>query len=308
MKSNSITVNGVVVYHNKVVGCVNGSLIFFTDGSFCDVESLTVINKGPGCLSIGTPPELTTDQEPQTFPATSLVVDGVRTNVDINPIDDTEMRVTFSEPSPGVEVRCIGGVLSITSRGDVPQGCVVGGGAFASGPGATAVGGGAVYVGGSNTGRIDTGGGAYIGGTVSVGGDFVGGNVYGGDKIGCGRPTSVTKPTITIGVPKGTPITVRDVDGNVTIGDVGGSLIARTSTKGSTISAGTISGATLEVWVYGSITIQKLDENVRLGMVGEVTLSTEGESRLNMWRLRQKTTGLTVWGEAEGTTIKLTGK
>jgi hypothetical protein len=308
MKTCSITVNGIQVFHNKTVSDISGDVVTFSDGSWCDVNSGTIINKGQGCLSIGIPPELTAKPVSWAFTATSLVVDGVRTNVDINPIDDTEMRVTFSEPSPGVEVRCIGGVLSITSRGDVPQGCVVGDGAFASGPGATAVGAGAVHVAGHNHGNINTGGGAYIGGTVSVRGDFVGGNFYRGDKIGCGRPTSVTKPTITIGVPKGTPITVWDVDGNVTIGDVGGSLIARTRTKGSTISAGTISGATLEVRVYGSITIQKLYENVRLGMVGEVTLSTEGESRLNMWRLRQKTTGLTVWGEAEGTTIKLTGK
>ncbi len=304
MKSNSITVKDVVVYHNKVVNYVNGSYIFFTDGSFCDVESLTVINKGMSCLSIGTPPELTTDQKPQTFPATSLLVDGVYADVDIQPIEGAEMAVNISGPSQGVQVRCKEGVLTI-SQGGVHQGCVVGGGAFASGDNALAVGSGAVFVGGRNTGRIDTGGGAYIAGNVSAGRDFVGGNnIYPRDR----RSASVTKPTITIGVPKGIPITVQDVDGNVTIGDVGGSLTARTSTKGSTIFASTISSAILEVWVYGIIIIQKLDGSVRLDMVGEVTLSTEGESRLNIWRLRQKTNGSTVWGVTEGTTIKLTGK
>ena len=46
-------VSGVKVHSNKRVSSVVNSVIYFSDGSWCDVSLGQVVNNGPGYINIG---------------------------------------------------------------------------------------------------------------------------------------------------------------------------------------------------------------------------------------------------------------
>lgn len=283
MNQQIATVNGKAVYSDKKLNSIDNTRITFTDGSWCDVSTGEVVNNGKGFISIGTPLTATDEQTtfgPQTFLATTLDVQGVEADVDIKPINSTQMTVTIVGPKSAVEdikIRLQGDTLIIQSNGDGST-HIRGGDVVISGRGAVAIGSvsvrsGGVHTGGRNRDTINTCGGAFVSGLISVsGGSFVGRDTI---VVSDGDGGNNTK--IIIGVPKGSAVKVTSVQGNVVIGDTNGQLHANVFGSND-IKAGKVRDATLAVQGSGNISILAVNGNLSMTIQGSGNIRVRGGS------------------------------
>lgn len=235
------TVSGKAVYSDKQLLSVVDTRVTFTDGSWCDVSTGEVVNNGKGYINIGVPS--TSDDEqttfgPKTYLATTLDVQGVEADVNIEPINGTQMTVTIVGSKSAVEdisTRLQGDMLTIQSKGD----------------GGTRIRSAYVVI----SGR----------GAVAIGRDMV--TISGGD--------SGSNTKITIGVPKGSAVNVAGVQGNVTIGDTDGRLQASVF-GGDDIKAGKVRDATLAVQGSGNISVTVVNGNLSMTIQGSGDIRVRG--------------------------------
>ncbi len=279
------TVNGKAVYSDKQMASVVSTRVTFTDGSWCDVSTGEVVNNGKGYINIGVPSNSGDEQTtfgPKTYLATTLDVQGVEADVDIQPIDGNEMTVTIAGSKPAMEdiiVRSQGDTLVIQSKSDggthIRGANVVisGRSAVAIGRGSVSVGSGGVHIGGRNRGTINTGGSAFVGGSINVNS----GSFFGRDMVVVSGGHSGSNTKITIGVPKGSAVNVAGVQGNVTIGDTDGPLQASVL-GGDDIIAGRVRDATLAVQGNGNISVTAVNGNLSMTIQGSGDIRVRGGS------------------------------
>lgn len=216
------TINGKDVYSDKGMTSIMNTKITFDDGSWCDVATSEVVNKGAGYINMGAPATaLDTEKTvygPKAFSARTLDISDIHADVEVSVIDGDQMVVTIDGPKSevgGINVNQSGGTLTIQGKGSA-----------SSNRGANIV----------------------INGSSSI---FSGG---GGVNISTGGGVNETK--VTVGVPKGSAVTIDEVNGNVTIGDIEGLLNASASTS-NTVSAGKVTGAMLSASSGAEITIKE---------------------------------------------------
>jgi hypothetical protein len=250
-------VNGKAVYSDKNMTSIVNTRITFSDGSWCDVSTGEVVNKGSGYISIGAPANEGNNEKtklgPKTYQATTLEVQGVEADVTVQPIKGSEMTVVVEGTKSSVEnvdVHTQGDTLVV--RGKDTGGTNIRGANVVISGGNISVGGGGISIGGMRGGRIVTGNSTVV--------------ISGSDE-------SDTK--ITISVPAGSAVKVAGVQGNVVIGDTEGVLHASVL-GGSDIKAGKVRDATLSVQGGGDITVASVTGNLSMNVQGSGDIRVRG--------------------------------
>lgn len=247
MTSPVATINGVKVYSDKQMSSIVNSRITFSDGSYADVSTGEVVNKGHGYVSIGAPASSGGEQVtvgPKTFTGVlSLDVRDVVAGVDVQLSKDRSTTVTITGPKSDVdniEVREQSSTLLIAGKN-------------ASGRGRSGI-------------TISTGGSAFVGGGVFIGGSISGRRGSGGIVV-MSSDDSESSTKVLVKVPKGTTVTVAGIQGLATIGDTEGTLYASVL-GGSDINAGKVRGATLSIQGGGDITVAEVSEALSMNIQG----------------------------------------
>lgn len=223
----TLKINGVTVESNKKVKSVENGRVTYEDGSWYDVSTGTVVNKGNGYININT----TTQGESQELISTGPVryssqildIDDVYANVEIYVVEGNEMVVEIEGRKPyvhAIEVKKIDHTLVIKSKPDASN--------F---PGIS------VFTSVSSGTILST----SYGSTAS---------------IFSGVPANETK--VKVGVPKGSGVKVRVLEGEISIGDTEGSLHATNLSK-KEIQVGKVTDATLIVFDSGGIHVKSVN-------------------------------------------------
>lgn len=255
MANPVVNINGVSVYSDKSMSGVHNTRVTFADGSWCDVATGEVVNKGPGYINIGSPGSSHEEDVtigPNRYNATELDIGNVEASVEILPIDGVEIKVSIKGP------KSMADAVSVSSRGNT----LVIRGKESSG----------VHVRGS--GVVITGGGAFIGGSVSIGG-MRGGRITTGNTTVVMSGGGESSLIISIGVPKGTAVKVAGVQGLVTIGDTHGRLQASVL-GGDDIKAGKVADASLSVQGSGDIFVASVEGNLSMSVQGSGDIRVRG--------------------------------
>jgi hypothetical protein len=101
-----IEINDVWVYSDKTMTDIEGTRVNFTDGSWCDVETKEVVNKGGGYINIGNPPKENSPNEilTKTFlPLPVLLIEEIAADVEVTVGEATEIKVTITGPKDMLE-------------------------------------------------------------------------------------------------------------------------------------------------------------------------------------------------------------
>lgn len=228
------TINGKDVYSDKRMTGVVNTKVTFGDGSWCDVATGEVVNKGAGYINIGAP-AATGDTEkmtygPETFSAQTLDISNVNADVEVSVIDGDQMTVTIEGPKSevnGIDVNQSGSILAIQGKG-----------------GKSGIRGANVVISGNSSISIG-------GGNISIG--------RGGVNISTGDGENETK--VLVGVPKGSAVDVSEVNGGVTIGDTEGPLNVSASTS-NTVSAGKVTNTMLNASSGAGISVDEVTGNL----------------------------------------------
>lgn len=235
------TINGKGVYSDKQITDIVNTKVTFNDGSWCDVATGEVVNKGAGYISIGVPATTgdtkKTTYGPERFSAQTLDISNVNADVAVSVIDGDKMAVAIKglkSEVDSIDVNQSGSILAIRSKG-----------------GKSGIHGANVFISGSSS-SISIGG-----GNISIG--------LGGVNISTGGGENETK--LFVGVPKGSAVRVGGVQGKTIIGDTEGSLHASVL-GGEDIRAGKVGDAILSVQGSGDINVGAVDGNLSMNIQG----------------------------------------
>lgn len=299
-------INGVNVYSDKPGSIsINGSRITFADGSSCDVRTKVVNNRGSGSIRIGEDDGNEAGQErvmkgPMHFSTTDLRLSNFTANVVVEVWGQSGMEIVMSGPKDALEAivaKPDNSMLSIEGK-EVRSGSSDG-----------------VSISGVNV-RSARGSshmsviGSIVGRSVVITGDNV--------VVVSGDISSKEIITVTVKVPRGTYIVVDGVDGDVSIGDVDGSLDV--NAKGSAeIRVGRMREATIAVFgatdvclaeVNGSLTANIMgsgDINVRSGIVTDLRVQIVGSGDFYFGG-EADTATLSVMGSGDITVDRVKGR
>ncbi len=254
------TINNVPVYSDKRVQNIIDTRVEFTDGSWCDIATRQVVNRGLGGISIGASGSTASDivtNGPERYQASSLALERVAATVTVEPYRGFGMEVTISGPKN--EVKAIRASVRDNTL-------IISGGS----PGRTGM---MISSAGDSTysrGRRNF---------VSTGDMFVSNLSGGGITIVEGG--SVTQ--VTVKVPVGAPISVNSDDDDVLIGDVDGSLTACVFGVGD-IKAGRMADVNLTSRGTGKIRVSEVNGSavVLIQDAGDVTIKSGAISTLTV--------------------------
>jgi hypothetical protein len=259
-------VNGKEVFSDKKFEKIVNTRITFTDGSWCDIATGDVVNRGPGFIEIHTSPEAgesttrasesKTTFGPKTFEATALEIKGVEANIDIQLTDEPEITVAIEGMMSAVDdidVELHGETLVIKGKDGGTRISVSSGGSAVHAVG-VGIGAGVVSAGISRGGRVYASPGSII---VSDRGDAI--------------------ADMDIRVPKGTAVKVSGIHGHVNIGDTEGPLSA-TMLGNEDIKVGTVLDADLSVHGKGSILADAVNGDLRMNINGAGDICVRGGS------------------------------
>lgn len=234
------TINGKDVYSDKRMTGVVNKKVTFDDGSWCDVATGEVVNKGAGYINVCAPAAAgdtdKTTYGPEMFSTQTLDISNVNADVEVSVIDGDQMTVTVEGPKSEVndiDVNQSGSTLAIQGKG-----------------GKSGIRGSNVVISGSSSISIG-------GGNISIG--------RGGINISTGGGENETK--LTVGVPKGSAVRVGGVQGKTVIGDTEGPLHASVL-GGEDIKAGKVGDATLSVQGSGDINVSAVNGNLSMNVQG----------------------------------------
>lgn len=276
-----VTINGIKVYSDKTMrSCVN-SRVEFTDGSWCDVSTGDVINKGAGYISIGqsagesASPTIT--KGPDSYKLQPLEVRDIDADLDIqiHTSDNIQVTITGSQKNvDDIKVSYDGGKLLIRGTGQQN--------------------GGNVMI--QGRGNVIRGIGNAIMSIVSISG-----NINSEINMNSGSDTKVS-----IRMPEGYPVTVRGVIGNTKIGDINAPLTA--NVRGTqTINAGKVKNANLSVQGDGDINVREVNGSLSGMVTGNGDITVQGG---NVSTLTASVTGngdFKFKGSAQNATLSVTG-
>lgn len=253
-------INGRKVYSNKIVRSIINTKISFADGSWCDVSTNEVVNKGEGYISFDVQQneeqEKKTTIGPTTYQASSLDIYNLNADVNIEPTLGKEMTVTITGPDTDVDkikVFAENGTLNITSADMGKQQ-----GTFSGG-----------------ISIIDRGANISVASNIKAKGDISIGNIsISGRSVNIGNNRSDIK--ILVNVPHGSAIRIAGIQGYVVIGDIEGPLQA--SVVGShDIKVGKIRDATLSLQGSGDIDIDAVyGKSLTINLQGSGDVRTKG--------------------------------
>jgi hypothetical protein len=228
------TINGTPVYSDKSLTSIHNTRVDFSDGSWCDVATGEVSNRGPGYISFEARPskagsgnranKIKTD----TFPGRSLEVRNLTADLDIRPYDGKEVEVT-REGAAGlvddIRPHASGDAVVVESggRGSAPS---------------------------VNVGTVHT--------SVITGSNRI--SVHTGQATG-------KLPKVTVRVPKGLPVSVSNVYGQTTIGDTGGPLTCESSGSGD-VTAGSVGATTIKLQGSGNVTVGSVSDVLNVSVQG----------------------------------------
>ncbi len=263
------TVNGRKVYSDKRVSSVQNTKITFSDGSWCDVATGQVVNKGAGYINIDTPQAGSTKHtvNTKTYNASAVELQTLQAAVEVAVHAQPHIEVTIE----GIEEDARS--IRVSQRGDT----LVIQGSESSGQGGIS---------------IFSGSGSFR--SISVGGSIRGSNIVigrGGSNIFVGGESEESSTRVSLKVPKGTSISTEDVEGNITVGDTEGSLQA-TITGSSRLTAGSVTATSLSIQGSGRVNIQQVSGSlmstvqgsgrveVQEGQVANLTMSVQGSGRV----------------------------
>lgn len=263
------SINGVDVYSDKQVTDIVNTRINFSDGSWCDVSTGKVVNKGHGYISIGEPNYADAEQDqigPTAYKAKKLNIEGLSADVDIRPISGSDMIVVVKGSKSAIgdmNVSLNGDTLNIKSF-DVGRSSSIG------------------HVSCSNI--------SINGNSISIGGD-ASGTIISGNKTVIMHGSQIDVK-INIGVPVGSAIIISNIQGNVVIGDINGSLQAHVKGNGN-IRAGEVRDAILGIQGGGDINVGCVtgnlsmfiqgngDIDVKKGFVKQLTANVQGNGDIS---------------------------
>lgn len=279
-----LTVNGVGVESNKPVASIINSMVFFEDGSWCDVATGEIHNVGPGEIHIGDPQggddkEIT--EGPKSYAAESLDVRDVVADVEVRVNHNKGIEVTITGPTSNVKairVEVHGTTLCIVGQG----GMLKSGGVTISGRNNRVT-----TIGNIRASRLSVSGSIVIGSGITING-------------GGGR----TK--ILVRVPARTSVGLSDITGESNIGDTEGDLRV-VSTGSDDVNVGNVAKADIIVGGSGDVSVDRVNGELNMSLTGsgEVNVS-DG----NVALLRINSTGsgdATFRGRAENAILTSTG-
>lgn len=237
-------INGIPVYSDKGPADIVNSRVVFDDGSWCDVTTGTVSNRGPGEIRIGGTREDIEAQEvvtegPKLYEAESLVLQGLTSDASVEPYDGVGIEVTITGPKSVIEainVQSKSGVLTITEDHQP---------------------------GGIRIRSITT--------RSSRRRSFLGGVFSGNVSVSIVDGTQAAR--VAVRVPRQTPITVENDFGSTTIGDVYGRLVVDATGSGS-VTAGRMASVDLQARSIGGIRVA--DAN------GSATVRSSGSGKITI--------------------------
>jgi hypothetical protein len=243
------TINGKPVYSDKNMTGVVNTRVTFSDGSWCDVATGEVENNGPGYINIGAPPSGKAgkkESDTKNLSGSMLdVKDLSATDLDIQPYDGTEVIVTKEGSKSDIDN------ISVYVNGNT---------VVVEGEGGQASGGTSIRIGGiSMTGvrgmsTIVSGSNVVVrGGNISIGG--------GGSK----RDENDTK--VKIQVPRGMPVSVSNIDGFTSVGDIEGPFRVISNTGGD-VHVGSVGDTTIIIQGSTDVRVKSVRENLAVSIQG----------------------------------------
>ena len=240
-----ITVNGQAVYSDKQVSSIKNTRVNFADGSWCDVATGEVVNRGAGYVNIGTPGTGSGAQSvfgPKSFHASALVVRDIEADVEIEPGAGPEMTVTIAGSKTGVEN------IETVLNGD--QLVIAGkGGRNGLGTGSIVIGGGTLSIRGSIS--VSTRESIFRRASSIV------------TRVG----DDETNVKVRVEVPVGSTVEVSRVQGTVNVGDTDGPFSG--NVLGDTrMTIGKVRGARLSVQGSGDIHAREINGNLSISIQG----------------------------------------
>lgn len=296
----TVTVNGKKVYSDKKVRTIVGSRITYTDGSWCDVETGEVVNKGPGSIGIDVPIGKADKKEiiEQSFMANILNLTELFADVNIQVDDSPQIKIRVEGPGSiikDIDISENENIIYIRGKGGIYSGRasiqIKGGGSsiFNIGP----------QIAGRNIRTIRGSGSVYVDNENVI----ISGVAENNISVESGEE-SETK--ITISVPKGTQIEVSDISGQVNIGDTEGKLQARV-TGANNIFAGRVKDAVLSVKGSGDIRVQEVNGSLTAQIAGSGDIRVRDGSVTTLNITITGSGDIIFGGRAEDAILTITG-
>jgi len=230
MSTNPIVIiNGKSVYSNKTVSCVIDSVVYFHDGSWCNVDNGEVVNNGVGYINIGNPSSPSqaekVKKEPKSYTATALELKNLPADVEVF-VGGNQIVVSIEGPA-----NVLGGINVSLEEGTL-------------------------IIEGSSSSNNSSSTSKNI--FASDGNIVIGNNTFITD-----NNSDVINTKILITVPLHTEITMNDVKGATKIGNTEGDLYAKIADVSSVI-VGHLRNAGLIVNESGSIVMREVTENANI--------------------------------------------
>lgn len=264
-------VNGKDIYSTKEISSVQGTRITFQDGSWCDVKTGEVENKGTGYIKIGSSPEAKDEVETKTksFSAKNLQVNGLSGNLTVE-VGGSEIKVKVVAPKSminNINVVHSGDTVIIEDKNSSRGGMTISN----------------TIIGGSHqtvvSGRVRNTTVISGSGNISITGNGI--CISGGPVIISGEKSS-NEVRVNVTVPKGTNVSLANVYGNTEIGDIDGDLQINAK-GGDRIHAGRVKNATLNVKGSANITVDSVNGDfVNITCAGSADIGIKGGKTTNL--------------------------
>lgn len=256
------TINGTDIYSDKQMTGISNSRVTFADGSWCDVATGEVVNKGAGFINIGNAGQKSSEEKSsftKSFSASSLEVRDVEADVEIQPCSGSEMVVTIEGKKSGVE-----GIQ-------------------------TALQGNRLVLSGKSSGRRGSGANVVIsgGGSISISGSGV--NIVAGRSVVMGGKHEADVK-VRVQVPVGSGVQVAGVQGNVQVGDTDGSFVG--NLLGDTdMTVGKVRDTQLSLQGSGDVRVAEVN--------GNLTMNIQGSGDINVSRGTVPILNVSVMGSGD---------
>ncbi len=266
--SQPIEINGKKVYSDKQMVNVTNTRITYADGSWCDVGTGEVVNKGAGYINIGSPSAAGSSKKTigGAFQARDLRASnlhGADLEVVVHSLPQIVISVTgpeelvkqFKMGQETVSTVYVTGPEIISMRGRGIRGVQISGSSIS-------IGGGNIQIGGMR------------GGSISIGGSTI---VMGGGE---------SEVKVTVKVPLGAALDITDVSGTTKIGDTDGKLTISNSTGGDSF-VGRVKDTTIRLQGSSDVRLDEIngDLNVSGQGSGDVTVKRGSVGNLSVQRM-----------------------
>ncbi|MEI6118526.1 MAG: DUF2807 domain-containing protein [bacterium] len=274
-------INGIPVYSDKEVRSIINTKVTFSDGSWCDVTTGKIVNKGGGYIHINNPDESVSKKhitEEKEFSASLLHLLNVQTKVEVKIHNDSKIKVSVTGPEAKVKkISCEISNNTLTIK---------------------------------DLNTNSSGGMNISGGTIITGNSFHIGNIFSRNSIISSSTTIITGNNqqgiiINIKVPQGINIKAETSNGDISIGDTEGDI--ELSTTAGDIKVGAVKNAILCIQGGGDITVSKVVGNLTTHLTGSGDITIKKGNVINMIASIQGSGDIKFGGKAENANLSIRG-